>query len=250
MILSPNGNLISISQTAVPNFTLDFGSPANGTSFDWRVNAASGDVLNASFTFDFIDPSAIITSPTEKTLLNNSVVTLSGTATDAASAISKVEIRVDGGTLQPAILFGTTSWIFISASLSDGNHTFEVIATDGAGNTSPSTALSSISVNIDTFAPTFAAIYLGSGTGNNTHDNPMPFQLTFNEPVSGLAINDFSVSEGGAVESVIANSSTVYTVNMTPADANLVSAPVLAIVNNAVTDIADNGNLGKVWFTY
>lgn len=117
-------------------------------TFEVRAVDAAGNVdptpASRTFTVDTPDTSAPDTSITEgpSGTTTDSTPTFSFTATEAGSTF---ECRVDGGAWGPCTSPHTTG------TLADGAHTFEVRATDGAGNTDPSPA--SRAFTVDTTPP-------------------------------------------------------------------------------------------------
>ena len=92
---------------------------------------------------DTTAPTVSITSPNPGATVSGSV-SVSGTSSDN-TAVSTVELSVDGGAFHPVT--GTTSWNHLvdSAPLADGSHTFTARATDTSGNRSST----SVTVTVD-----------------------------------------------------------------------------------------------------
>jgi hypothetical protein len=141
--LTPTAAHGSVSCTAAGICTY---TPAPGyvgpDSFDYTISDGNGGSDSATVTVtvtapaDTTPPDTTITAgPTGTT--SDSTPTFSFTATEAGSTF---ECRVDGG----AWVSCTTP--FTTAVLADGAHTFEVRATDGAGNTDPTPASRSFTV--------------------------------------------------------------------------------------------------------
>ncbi|MFL7889265.1 BapA/Bap/LapF family large adhesin [Enterobacter pseudoroggenkampii] len=84
---------------------------------------------------------------------NDTTPTLNGTAEPG----STVTIRLDGGDLTTILIDGSGTWTYtLTTPLGEGPHTFSVVATDAAGNTSqPSDAFT---LTVDTTPPTAATI--------------------------------------------------------------------------------------------
>jgi uncharacterized repeat protein (TIGR01451 family) len=116
-------------------------------TFEVRATDASGNAdptpASRTFTVDTTPPDTTITAgPTGTTA--DSTPTFSFTATEAGSTF---QCRVDGG-----------AWVscaspFTTAALADGAHTFEVRATDAAGNTDATPASRSFTVATPTPPP-------------------------------------------------------------------------------------------------
>ncbi len=97
--------------------------------------------------------------------------------------------------------------------LGDGPHTFEVRATDAAGNTDPTPA--SYAWTIDATAPTVASVTLAGTSPTNAAS--VDFSVTFSEPVSGVDETDFAVAASGvtgAAVTGVSGSDAAYTVSV------------------------------------
>jgi len=128
--------------------------PATGTTswtYDWNVSKLPNGKQKVSFrAFDGelyssevsvtvkinnidLPPSVTITGPSAATPFSK-LVTITGTATDPDSPVSKVEVSVNNGAWQTAI--GTASWTFglDTAGMRNGPHTIQVRASDGNSN--------------------------------------------------------------------------------------------------------------------
>ncbi|MCP3102812.1 Ig-like domain-containing protein [Myxococcus sp. K15C18031901] len=142
-----------------------------------RAVDAAGNVDSTpaeyTWTVDLTPPAApIIASPTDGALLDSSIVTLTGTATDATS----VTVTVGGTTYGPFPVDGSGGWSFtLPVSLADGPYTAVVTATDAAGNTS---APASVTFTVDTTAPDTA---IDSGPAPLTNVATAAFVFSSNE---------------------------------------------------------------------
>ncbi|UQZ84602.1 Endo-1,4-beta-xylanase A precursor [Paenibacillus konkukensis] len=115
---------------------------------------ASAPSAARPFTVDTIAPTApSITSPTSGQALGQSAPVISGTA----EAGSTVTIVLDGNEAGTAIADASGSWTWTpSSALSEGAHTVQAKAADGAGNASAPSAARPFTV--DTIAPTAPSI--------------------------------------------------------------------------------------------
>ncbi|KRE93577.1 hypothetical protein ASG76_14115 [Nocardioides sp. Soil774] len=139
-------------------------------TFEVRATDAAGNTdatpASRSFTVDATAPDTTITAgPTGTT--NDSTPTFSFTSTEAGSTF---QCRVDGG-----------AWVsctspFTTAVLADGSHTFEVRATDAAGNTDATPA--SRAFTVDTTAPDTT---ITAGPTGTTNDSTPTFSFTASE---------------------------------------------------------------------
>ena len=115
--------------------------------------------------------------------------------------------------------------------------------TDAAGNTAVATlpapgAIGSLAANkaliVDTTSPTST---LSTGLSSPTSTYPIPVTITFPESVTGLALTDFTVTNGCV--SNLAGSGASYTVNLNPTSNSTVT---LSLPAARVTDTAGNAN--------
>jgi Ca2+-binding RTX toxin-like protein len=125
-------------------------------------------------------------------------------------------------------------------SLSDGSHTFQVRAIDGAGNVDQTPA--SFTWTIDTTPPD-VTIDQASGQADPTSSSTINFTAVFSEPVTGFgdSATDVSLSgTAGATTAVVTGGPTTYNVavsGMTSSGTVIASIPA-----NAATDAANNGS--------
>lgn len=94
------------------------------------TEAATTTFVVSENILDTTPPDITITSPTNDQAFSTSSITVSGTASDD-TALSKVEVKVDGGSWQLAT--GTTSWSS-PATLASGSNNIYAKATDTSGN--------------------------------------------------------------------------------------------------------------------
>src|SRR6185369_1150103 len=122
-------------------------------------------------TRDNTNPTLAVTTPAVNPFYTTSgTVALGGTASDA-SGITQVQYRVNGGGLITAT--GTTTWSVASATLAalpTTTNTIDIIATDGATNTTTV----SITVIRDTINP---AVSITTNGGANFSTNATPLAL-------------------------------------------------------------------------
>jgi hypothetical protein len=128
----------SWSTSSLPNGTHTIAARAVDTSGNASTTSESVTVSNnVSPPADTTAPTISFTTPSAGASVSGTV-TVSGTASDNA-AVSKVEIKVDSGTWQPA--GGTTgwSWAWSTSGVTAGTHTLTARATDSSGNASTAT---------------------------------------------------------------------------------------------------------------
>ncbi len=112
------------------------------------------DLVPATASTDSTGPSVTITSPTSATAVTNGdKVTLTGTATDAATGggvVAGVEVSTDGSTWHPAT--GTSSWTYSYVQHDTGTSTVRVRGIDDSANTgTPSTVALRVSCPCSVF---------------------------------------------------------------------------------------------------
>ena len=105
---------------------------------------------SVQFTVDTIAPTLNVTSPTEGLKTNEDTVTVSGTTNDATSSPVKVTVNGDAVTVQENGSFSKV------VTLTEGENTITVIATDSAGKQTTVVR----HVTKDTGAPVFQSIEL------------------------------------------------------------------------------------------
>jgi|GEM_PF-1180236 len=102
------------------------------------VDTSGHSATNATneLTVDLSPPALSIDAPGEGGFENTTSVDVAGTATDDLTAPEFVEVRNDSGTWTRVAVTGG-SWSYEVASLSEGEHTVSVRATDNVSNTGP-----------------------------------------------------------------------------------------------------------------
>jgi len=91
---------------------------------------------SVTVTVDATNPSVSIVGPAAGAVISAASATVTWTASDAASGIDHIEIRVDGGAAQTLSADATSQTL---SGLSDGTHTVNVTVVDRAGNAVSST---------------------------------------------------------------------------------------------------------------
>ncbi len=107
-------------------------------------NAGNSAVVPVQFVVDTLDPTVVITSPTDGATLGTVDVTVEYTTDGTGSAIDVVERSVDGGAWEAA---GASSTLV--ESLDEGVHTVDIRVTDGAGHQ----ATAGVEFTVDVSAP-------------------------------------------------------------------------------------------------
>lgn len=150
-----------ISFTAESQGAYAFSVRALDNAGNEEAEPSSAGSIEATTTVDTVEPDTTIT-PLSPDPTNDNTPTLSGTATDATTAIVLVEYRVDGGAWIAATATNgafnelSEDYTFTTSTLADGQHTVEVRATDAAGNVE--TTFASDTFSVDTVQPTIAVV--------------------------------------------------------------------------------------------
>jgi chitodextrinase len=126
-----------------------------GTMYHFRVRSTdatgssvtSGD-MTASTVGDTIAPTVAINSPIANATLSG-IVNVTATATDNV-AVASVQFKVDGANTGSALASAPYAYSLNTIPLSNGNHVLTATATDGAGNSTTSAALT---VKVDNTTP-------------------------------------------------------------------------------------------------
>ena len=159
--------------TAGPGGTWTFTVPDPLDDGVHTVNAIARDdagndsaVSNTnSFTLDATAPAApVVSNPANNAVLNASPASITGTA----EPNSTVAVSIDGvpaGTVTATA--GGTWTLPVATPLPEGNHTVNATATDAAGNTSPTSATNTFT--IDT-TPPGAPVVITPANGSTTND--------------------------------------------------------------------------------
>ncbi len=126
------------------------------------------------------------------------------------------------------------------ATLGDGTVTVSATQTDAAGN-AQTAAATTTSFVLDMHAPTVVITDDVSATTANIADGAITYTLTFSEAVSGLTVDEITVT-GGTKGTLTAVSSTVYKLDVTPAADTDTGTITVKVSSNVVTDAAGNGN--------
>ncbi len=166
----------------------------NGTRVCYHaVDAASNTSYNLSDAIAGIDSTApnttINTNPANPTDSTSASFTFSGTDNTGGSGVDHYECNLDGG------VFSTCSSPRDYSGLSDGSHTFQVWSIDAAGNTDPTPA--SYTWTVDTTAPDTT---ITSNPTNPTNSTSASFAFSGNDG-SGSGVAGFECRlDGGSFD--------------------------------------------------
>lgn len=118
----------------------------NASDFDGNAATAK----STTFKIDTVPPTLSIASPADGLITNKATVTVSGTTNDVTS--SPVTLTVNG----KAVTVGSDGSFSTTVTLSAGENTITVVATDSAGKSTTVTR----TVKLDTTAPTFKSVVI------------------------------------------------------------------------------------------
>lgn len=118
---------------------------------DFDGNAAEQKTV--TFKIDTIPPTLNISSPTANLITNNKAVTVSGTTNDATSSPVSVTVKLNSGTAE-AVTVASNGTFSKALTLTEGNNTITIVATDSAGKSTTVTR----TVTLDTKAPNITAV--------------------------------------------------------------------------------------------
>ena len=207
------------SNTVVPDGTYSYFITATASgSGNTRPPPTGGD---GTATVDNTPPIVTIASPANNALMNNNTPVISGTASDV-SGIQSVTVQIDSNSFTPT---GTTSWSYTPTTpLSDGSHTVAVKATDNAGNS----ATTSISITIDTIAPSVSITFPTDGAVLASSTTAL--SGTASDSGSGVKLVEVSVDNGATYNAASGTNSWTYA---TPAMTNGAHTIIARATDNA-----------------
>ena len=230
VVTATSASVYAVQVTPAAAGTLTLTVPAGAA----QDAAGNGNAASMPFSVTYAQPvtaAPVVTSPANGSLFGTSTPTYAGTA----PAGSTVVVYVDGSSIGTTTATGGSFNLAQPAALADGSHTVRATA-QASGSTV------SASSNTNTFTtdatPPAAVVMSPATSGSYTNLNPIPFTVTFSEPVTGFSASGLNVA-GGTVSSFTPNANgTSYAVTVVPT-ASTVSFSVMA---NAAQDAAGNGN--------
>ena len=249
-----NGSVSSITGSGT-TYTVNF-APATGVASgnivmtlkagavtDTNGNANSGST-NTSQAIDTLAPTVSVADNVSGTASSATTsIAYTYTFSETVTGLAANDFSVTNGTISSVSGSGTTWTVNVTPAADVASGTIGLTlnaaaVTDAVGNAN---AQSSSSLQaIDTKAPTVELVTDNvSGTANSATTN-VAYTYTFSEAVTGLAVNDFSITNGTV--SSVSGSGTSWTVNVTPT-ANTASGTIGLTLNAAaVTDAVGNAN--------
>jgi len=168
-------------------------------AIDGAGNNESAPSGNDTWTIvDNAAPILTIAGPTAGQTVGTADVLVNWTGSDSSSGIASFMTRVDGGSWVDR----GTSLSATLTSLTDGNHTVEINATDRAGHSN----LASVTFMVDTVMP----VVLITAPMNNSALASASITLQWSASDVGSGIKTLQVSSDGAIWESVAVSSTEY----------------------------------------
>jgi hypothetical protein len=234
------GNFVALSGTV---YTADITPSAQGlVSVNVLANVCADATSNqntASNTvtrsYDNAIPSVTVSSASSN-LTNVSPIPVTFTFSEDVTGFALADISVTNGTASSFVALSGTVYTADITPSAQGLVSINVLANvcaDAASN--QNTASNTLSRTLDNAAP---SVTVSSTSSNPIKISLIPVTFTFSEPVTEFTLADISVTNGAATN-FVAQSTTVYTANITPVAQGQVSINVLA---NVCIDAASNQN--------
>ncbi|MDO7873517.1 IPT/TIG domain-containing protein, partial [Hymenobacter sp. ASUV-10] len=219
---------VTLNGAAITGFTI-----VNGTTITFTVPAGSstgvirvttpGGTATSSGSFTFFPPPTI-TSFTPASANTGTTVTITGTNFTGATGVTVNGTAITGVT----VVNGTTITFTLPAGVSSGT----IAVTTPGGSTSSSTPLT-----VDNTPPTAV---VSTTAGSSTGVAPIPFTVTFSEPVTGFDPADLTIAGGSLTGGTVSGSGSTYTFNITPTGSG--SVVTVQVAAGAARDAANNPN--------
>jgi sugar lactone lactonase YvrE len=208
------------------------GTPTASGSFTFRItatdnSAAPGPYSGFSNYTLTIAPPAVTVAPVLTSPANSSTINGTPTYAGTAPAGSTVTIYVATGSGAYQLVGTTTatggSFSLVSpTALASGTYSAYATAQNSGATTSANSNNNTFTV--DATAPTAT---IATTASSPTSSAPIPFTVTFSEPVSGFATNGITVTNG-TIASAITNAGNAYSFSVQPTTNGVVTVNVFA----------------------
>jgi len=234
------GTVTATSLTTLDNiaYTFTIAPSGNGTILVDIAGDAATDGVNGntaaiqfSINYDNIAPSVILSTPENPT--NHPSFTVTAQFSESVTGVSIDDFAVSGGTKSNFVALDADTYT-IDVIPTTGSITLDMASNtsyDLAGN--GTTAATQLVVTFDNTAPTVTL---------STSINPTPrptFIITakFSEPVTGVSIDDFVVTDGTKSNFVALNADT-YSIKVT----KTATSVTIDMASSSASDLTGNGN--------
>ncbi len=189
---------ISWNTTGVANGAHTLSAVATDTA----GNTATSSV---SVTMDNTPPAVSMTAPANGSYVNGGTVTATASTTDSVG-VTGVQFMLDGANLGAVVTGAGPAYTFHGTpTASIGPHTLSAVATDAAGNS----ATTSISVTMDTTAPTVSITAPANGTAINGGTITVTANATDGVGVTGVQFK----LDGSNFRAVVTGAGPIYSVS-------------------------------------
>ncbi|WP_170114091.1 Ig-like domain-containing protein [Pontibacter mucosus] len=213
-----NDNTPTFSGTATPgyNVTLYSGGNAVGTA---QADASGNWTITTSSLADGVHPmtakavdgtgsqspaSAALTVLIDTTAPSTTITASPAAATNSTSATFAFTSNETASTFQASVdgsSFTAATTPLTLTELREGTHTVQIQAMDAAGNLDPTPA--SYTWTVDATAPAVTGITRHNPATATTNANTVTFLVSFNEAVTGVSADDFTLSSAGITTETI-----------------------------------------------
>ena len=247
-------SVVAVSQTV---YTVSIASCSDGTiGFEVAAGSVSDlagnngpGVVAASgvlTTLDRVAPSVVSASTASPVLTNVASVDFTVTFSEPVSGFTAADVLNSGSAVScvaSVAAVSSTVYTVTMSSCGEGTVGVKVAASgvvDVAGNAGPlAVYVGAAAVTIDRTAATVVSV--SSSVSGSTRVSPVPFVVTFSEPVTDFTAADISSvgTATGCQYSVTAVSSTVYNVSVVSCSDGTVGIKVAA---SSVSDLAGNAS--------
>jgi hypothetical protein len=220
-------------QDANGNFTTALAATVVGQG-DFTAPTVTLSSPAGTLPINYSDPFTLVFTFSEPvTQFDKTDITLAGTAT--GGTVQTFTANGDG-TVYTAVVGGFTTKGTVTAALTAG------AGIDAAGNPTPAAGPVTVAV-ADLTAPVGTIMGSGGTALPAAYSDPLAFQVTFSEPVTGFDKNDISLAgstaKGGAVQDVVPNAdNTVFAVTLGGFSGK--GDVVVSLAANAAADAAGN----------
>ena len=234
---SGSGTTYSASFSPNADFSGDAAVAVSAGTFTDGLGNANATSGSLSIPVDTVTPTIAITRAGSTTLKIGSTDTITFTLSEASNTFTDADVTVIGGTLSSLVGSGTVYTATFTPNADFlGTATVAVgTFTDAVGNANASGG--SLSIPVDTVAPTIAITRAGSTTLKIGSTDTITFTLS--EASTAFTAADVTVI--GGTLSPLVGSGTVYTATFTP-NADFLGTATVAVAVGTFTDAVGNAN--------